>query len=83
MDSCLFIKDELSCLVYIDDYLFFARNEHMITDMITNLKEEFMLEPEDDLSANLGLHFNHYTDSTMELIQPLLIQCILDMVFGP
>jgi len=47
IDLCLFLKDDLVALVYIDDVLFFGKLEKIIDQMIKSLKKNFDLNVED------------------------------------
>ena len=84
IEPCLFIHEEsgLICLVYVDDCLFFAKESKDIDDMIDSLSTEFKLEPEEDVTAFLGIQFQKHTSGTLELIQPHLINRIIETVFG-
>ena len=52
-DPCLFLHQDVICLVYVDDCLFFARDQMKIDEMIQDLQKDFALEPEKDVSASL------------------------------
>jgi len=66
-------------VVYVDDCLFFARDESKIEAMIKDLQKDFSLEPEKDVDAFLGIEIRRHKDGTIELIQPGLIQRILTL----
>ena len=50
--------------------------------MIESLSTEFKLEPEEDVTAFLGIQFRKHASGTLELIQPHLINQIIETVFG-
>jgi hypothetical protein len=50
--------------------------------MIKDLGTEFDLEPENDVSAFLGIKFKYHESGEIELLQPHLIQRIVETVFG-
>ena len=37
VDPCLFIKDDVLCLIYVDDTIFFAKDQSLIDREITDL----------------------------------------------
>ena len=51
LDPCLFIHKDMICLVYVDDCLFFARDEAKIISMLEQLKRD---------------HFNFTVEQTVE-----------------
>ena len=69
------------CLVYVNECLFFAKDEWDIEEMNRNLGTKFDLEPETDVSAFLGIQFKHHESGKIELMQPHLIQRIIETVF--
>ena len=75
-DQCLFLGDNIICVVYVDDCLFFARDSLKIEAMITDLQKDFSLEPEEDVEAFLGIQICR-TGNHIEFTQPGLIDRIL------
>ena len=52
----MFIADKVICLTYVDDTLFFARDEKDIDDVIMKLRKlDLTLEVEDDAAGFLGV----------------------------
>jgi hypothetical protein len=84
LEPCLFVHGETGviCLVYVDDCLFFAKDAGDIDRMIKNLSQEFKLEPEADVTAFLGIEFRKHKTGALELLQPHLIDRVIDTVFG-
>ncbi|MGH3053588.1 MAG: reverse transcriptase domain-containing protein, partial [Gaiellaceae bacterium] len=66
------------CLVYVDDCLFFAKTNASIDKMIANLKKDFDLTVEADVSTYLGIKIKNTEDGCMELSQPYLIERVLE-----
>ena len=55
-DPCLFIGDIVTCIVYVDNLLFWARDKNDIHDLAMNLRELGVdLEQEDDAAGFLGV----------------------------
>ena len=81
LEPCLFVKDGIICLVYVDDCLFFGKDEEKIRRLIADIeKEGFHLTVEDDVYAFLGVEvtFNDKT-KTVSLVQPGLILKIIKL----
>ncbi|MGH7954829.1 MAG: reverse transcriptase domain-containing protein, partial [Gloeomargaritales cyanobacterium] len=78
IDPCLFFHGKMICLIYVDDCLFFARKESDIHSMIKDLRAEFDLVVEDDVSTYLGIKIKSLEDGRIEMSQPYLIERILD-----
>ncbi|MGH7955334.1 MAG: reverse transcriptase domain-containing protein, partial [Gloeomargaritales cyanobacterium] len=66
------------CLIYVDDCLFFAKKESDIHGMIKDLRKEFDLVVEDDVSTYLGIKIKTTSDGKIEMSQPFLTQRILE-----
>ena len=57
-DPCLFYSEKVICLVYVDDCLFFARDDEDIDKIIDSLKDGFLLEKETSFAGYLGIHID-------------------------
>ena len=79
IDPCLYIKDDILCLVYVDDTIFFAQNDEIINDMISDLQTDFDLTDEGDVEAFLGIKFKQ-NNHEITMSQPGLIDSILNNV---
>ena len=83
-DSCLFVGEKVIALAYVDDILFWSKDESDITDMMVNLRESgLMLERESDAAGFLGVDINVLEEDSngrptkMELTQTGLIDRII------
>ena len=77
-DPCLFLKGEVTCLVYVDDCLFFGRDRSVLDKAIADLKDaEMDLNIEDDVAGFLGVLLRKNEDGTVTLTQTGLIDRIL------
>jgi hypothetical protein len=64
-------------VVYVDDYLIFAKNASTIDALITDFSKGYLLQDEGDVSAFLGIQITRDTNTkTMTFTQPNLIQQI-------
>lgn len=80
VDPCLFISENVICLVYVDDSIFVSRDVKYIDEAVQRLRDEGMaLEEEDDVAGFLGvlIHRNDET-KTVTLTQRGLIDRILE-----
>jgi hypothetical protein len=77
-DPCLFISKDVICLVYVDDCLFFSRNQSSIDKSIQAIRDVGMeLNVEDDVAGFLGVHIDHKEDGTVHLTQTGLIDRVI------
>jgi len=78
-DACLFVSEKVICLVYVDDTLFFARDQKdidKVAEALKKLKMDFTIE--DDVAGFLGVHIDRRPDGTIEMTQKGLIDRIID-----
>ena len=54
-DNCLFTNGEIMVLFWVDDCIFYAKDDASINAIISSLKDEFLLEREEDMAGFLGL----------------------------
>lgn len=84
-EPCLFTKDNVVLLCYVDDCLLFsptASNIDTVVDEMKQLKQKhwkrkFDLEYEEDVAGFLGISVNYKEDGSIELLQTGLIDRIL------
>ena len=51
IDPCLFFKENLICLIYVDDTIFFANDQSIMDNIIIDLKRDFELTDEGDVDS--------------------------------
>ena len=77
-DPCVFTKDDLIVLVFVDDCLVFSREKKKVDDFIAQLRHQsFILTDEGDIRQYLGIDVRHRSDGTIELRQPFLIETLI------
>ena len=76
-DPCLFLADNLVAVVWVDDVLFFAREEKKIDEMIKSLSTDFEMKVEGDVTSFLGLTIRKFENGSFEILQTGLIERIL------
>ena len=74
VDPCLFLHPKIVCICYVDDCLFFAREDNDIATMIKDLHKDFTLEVEDEVIQCLGIEHTHTPEGKLELVQTTLIE---------
>ena len=81
VDPCIFHKDGITVITWVDDCLIFSKNKDLADDFIVNLKKKFTLTEEEDVSAYLGIQMKlDEENGEVSMAQPFLIQCILDLL---
>jgi hypothetical protein len=81
-EPCLFMSKSVVCLTYVDDCLFFAREERDIDSVIDDLQnnekfQRFQLKYEEEVAGFLGILIQRKEDGSIELLQEGLIDRIL------
>ena len=77
-DDCLFTNGDIIVLFGVDDCIVYAKESKTIDNMISSLKDEFLLEREEDMAGFLGLNIQRDVDKgTITLLQTGLIEKIL------
>lgn len=75
---CLFLKDGIICRVYVDDTLFFAKDNNVINTHISQLKKlVFELTEEGDVTAFLGVKVKKDENGVITMTQTGLVDNIL------
>ena len=80
LDPCLFIGKNVICICYVDDLLFWARDEKDIHKLAIQLREEGVdLEQEDDAAGFLGVRLERDENTgLLEMKQTGLIYRVLE-----
>ncbi|GFH58525.1 hypothetical protein CTEN210_15001 [Chaetoceros tenuissimus] len=80
-EPCLFLKDGIICVVYVDDTLFFAKDDKIIDNHISKLKKlGFDLTEEGDVTAFLGVEISKDENGVITMTQTGLIDNILALL---
>ena len=80
IDPCLFIKNNIICLIYVDNTIFFSKYQKHIDKMVTSLKNYFDLTDEGDVYAYLGVKIENSHDGSITMTQLTLIESIIQYV---
>ena len=77
-DPCLYCKDDVICVIYVDDTLFFSKDPSKVDKVISNLQKlNFELTDEGDVDAFLGIKVEQLEDGTIKMTQPELINRVI------
>ena len=78
-DPCLFIGNDVICLVWTDDCLFFSPKEEYIDRVLGQLKNKCSLDlnVEEDVAGYLGVNIDRSEDGRIEVTQKGLIDRII------
>ncbi len=64
LDTCLFVGEKVICISYVDDLIFWARNEKDIHHIAMKLREVGVdLEQETDAAGFLGIRMERDPDT--------------------
>ena len=75
----LFISSDVICLNYVDDNLYFFKNQKAWDKLKVKMKkEELLFREEESVAGYLGIHIDRRSDGSIHLTQKGLIQKILD-----
>ena len=85
VDPCLFMKDAMLCVVYVDDTIFAGPDAAELDKMIKSLtddhggtKSSYELEAEGSVQDFLGINITQVSDKSFRLTQTGLIKKILE-----
>jgi len=77
IDPCLFLKDDCIVLLYVDDCLFFSKDDTTIDSIINQLSTSFKTGDQGSIQDFLGIRITTDAQSRIHLRQEGLIQEIL------
>ena len=80
IDPCLYTKQNIALVIYVDDACLLSPNKSLISKEILSLQQEFHLTSEGALKDYLGTRFTRNTDGSLTLTQPRMVNRILDLV---
>ena len=81
IDPCLFASDKVIAVAYVDDLLFWAKDEADIVALTEKLRAKgLLLEPEDDAAGFLGVRLHKHADGRIEMKQTGLIDRVIEAI---
>ena len=80
LDPCLFVSEHVICIMYVDDILFWSKDEKHIHELVMKLRAEGVdLEQEDDAAGFLGVRLEKdEATGLLEMKQTGLIDRIIE-----
>jgi Reverse transcriptase (RNA-dependent DNA polymerase). len=75
-DLCLYIKDEMYVLIYVDDVLIFCNNEHRIMELKNKFQNTFKMKNLGIISKYLGMQITR-DENSLKINQTQYIQNML------
>ena len=80
LDPCLFIGENIVCICYVDDLIFWAKDEKDIHDLAMKLREVGVdLEQEEDDAGFLGVRMDHnHKTGLLDMKQEGLIKRVIE-----
>ena len=83
VDPCVYFREDIILLSYVDDCILISRDSTVIDNVITALKKNFELTDDGTLQKYLGVEIvrnDDPEDKSFEMIQPFLIERICKFV---
>ena len=82
IDECIFYKDSIILLMYVDDLIIFNKSNDIIDKQVKDMQRIFKMEDLGNVDEYLGVKVQG-NDNKIYLTQPQLIQQIIDDVKLP
>jgi histone deacetylase 1/2 len=73
VDPCLFLRHDIVLVLYVDDCLFFAKEDAILDNFLQQLGTDFVITSEADVGAFLGIDVRRTAEGHLQLTQPGLI----------
>ena len=83
IDPCLYLREGLAVLTYVDDCILVSTSQKAIDDLVESLQngeEKFLLTDEGDIDKFLGIELKHNKDGSFEMTQPHLTDRIIKLL---
>ena len=80
-DQCVFKKENVIILIYVDDCIIFSRTKEGLDETISSIKKNFDITEEGDIEEYLGIQIDHES-GFMRMSQPNLINRIINAIPG-
>ena len=78
VDPCLFFRDGIVLVVYVDDCLMFTPKKERADALVKELEKRFTIEDEGDITNYLGINITTPEPNTIEMVQPALTERIIN-----
>jgi len=77
VDPCLFYRDDCIVALYVDDYLVFSPTQSVVEDVISALRQEYLIGAQGSVQDFLGINIQRNDSGATHFTQPGLIASIL------
>ena len=78
VDPCLFFRNGIVLVIYIDDCLIFTPEKQRADTFIKELEKRFTIEDKGDITNYLGINIMTPDADTIQMVQPAMIYRIID-----
>ena len=79
LDPCLFVSNQVICICYVNNILFWSADEAYITELGIKLRKEgLLLEEEDDAAGFLGVTLGKTDEGLIEMKQTGLTDRVIE-----
>ena len=78
-DQCVFIKDDVIILIYVDDCIIISKNKQSIIKTLELLRKSYTITDEGEMEEYLVMQLER-NDDTIRMSQPLLINRIIEAI---
>ena len=79
IDPCIYYKEEIILVIYVDNCLIFSKKKDAIDALIEQLRMTFVLTDEGSVSTYIGIQVEmDKKENKMKLKQPFLVERIID-----
>ena len=81
IDQCVFLRNDCIIMLYVDNMIAMSKNKEELEDIAKNLKrKDYILTDEGSFTKYLGVDVKYKSKGNIELIEPFLIQRIIDLL---
>ena len=79
VDPCIWYKENIILIIYVDDYLMFSRQKYLANELIKQIEADFTLTDEGYVNSYIVVQVDlNENNNTIKLKQPFLIQRIIE-----
>ena len=82
VDPCVWYKEEMVLLFYIDECLMLSPSKDKIYEVYASIRAYLKIEDDIEIKKYLGIDLDLHPDGSIHLIKPHLTQRITNMIPG-